>query len=40
MKKVLLTLIMGMFAVAGFSQLRWDVKFGMNFGNMTKLDNS
>lgn len=40
MKKVLLTLLLGMFAIAGFSQLRWDVKFGMNFGNMTKMDDS
>ena len=29
-----------MVAVCGFSQLRWDVKFGMNFSNMTKLDDS
>ena len=29
-----------MVAAVGFSQLRWDVKFGMNFSNMTKLDDS
>ena len=29
-----------MIAVCGFSQLRWDVKFGMNFSNMTKLKES
>ena len=38
MKKLLLTLALGMVAVFGFSQVRWDVKFGMNFSNMTKLD--
>lgn len=40
MKKVLLTLLLGMFAIAGFSQPRWDVKFGMDFGNMTQMDDS
>lgn len=35
MKKLLLTVLFGMFAVAGFSQLRWDAKFGMNFSNLT-----
>lgn len=25
-----------MFAVAGFSQVKWDARFGMNFSNMTK----
>ena len=29
-----------MVAAVGFSQLRWDVKFGMNFSNATKLDDS
>ena len=38
MKKLLLTLALGMVAVFGFSQVRWDVKFGMNFSNQTKLD--
>ena len=36
MKKLLLTLALGMVAVFGFSQVRWDVKFGMNFSNQTK----
>ena len=40
MKKLFLTLVLGMVAAVGFSQLRWDVKFGMNFSNMTKLDDS
>lgn len=31
MKKFLMTVVLGMFAVAGFSQVKWDVKFGMNF---------
>ena len=29
-----------MVAAVGFSQLRWDVKFGMNFSNATKLDDT
>ena len=36
MKKFLMTAVLGMFALAGFSQVKWDVKFGMNFSNMTK----
>lgn len=36
MKKFLMTVVLGMFAVAGFSQVKWDAKFGMNFSNMTK----
>lgn len=36
MKKFLMTVVLGMFAVAGFSQVKWDVKFGMNFSNATK----
>lgn len=40
MKKLLLTLVLGMVAVFGFSQVRWDVKFGMNFSNQTKSDDS
>lgn len=40
MKKLFLTLALGMVAAVGFSQLRWDVKFGMNFSNMTKMDDS
>ena len=27
-----------MFAIAGFSQVKWDARFGMNFSNQTKLD--
>lgn len=38
MKKFLMTAILGMFALAGFSQVKWDAKFGMNFSNMTKYD--
>lgn len=40
MKKFLLTALLGMFAVAGFSQVKWDARFGMNFSNMTKMDES
>lgn len=40
MKKLFLTLALGMVAAVGFSQLRWDVKFGMNFSNATKLDDT
>ncbi|MDM8209000.1 porin family protein [Bacteroides gallinaceum] len=40
MKKLLLTLALGMVAVFGFSQVRWDVKFGMNFSNQTKSDDA
>lgn len=36
MKKFLMTVVLGMFALAGFSQVKWDVKFGMNFSNATK----
>lgn len=36
MKKFLMTVVLGMFALAGFSQVKWDAKFGMNFSNMTK----
>lgn len=39
MKKFLMTAVLGMFALAGFSQVKWDAKFGMNFSNMTKVDN-
>lgn len=37
MKKFLMTAVLGMFALAGFSQVKWDVKFGMNFSNATKM---
>lgn len=40
MKKFLMTAVLGMFALAGFSQVKWDAKFGMNFSNMTKTDES
>lgn len=36
MKKFLMTAVLGMFALAGFSQVKWDAKVGMNFSNMTK----
>lgn len=38
MKKYLLTVLLGVFAIAGFSQVKWDARFGMNFSNQTKLD--
>ena len=40
MKKFLMTAVLGMFALAGFSQVKWDAKVGMNFSNMTKLDDA
>lgn len=40
MKKFLMTAVLGMFALAGFSQVKWDAKVGMNFSNMTKIDES
>lgn len=38
MKKLLLTLVLGMFAVAGFSQLTWDAHLGMTMNNYTKVE--
>lgn len=38
MKKFLMTAVLGMFALAGFSQVKWDAKVGMNFSNMTKAE--
>lgn len=38
MKKYLLTAVFGMFALAGFSQLKWDAKVGMSMSNITKVD--
>lgn len=35
MKKFLLTAVLGMFALAGFSQVKWDVKAGMSMSNLT-----
>lgn len=40
MKKFLMTAVLGMFALAGFSQVKWDAKFGMNFSNMTKFEDT
>ncbi|WP_304153839.1 porin family protein [Phocaeicola plebeius] len=38
MKKFLMTAVLGMFALAGFSQVKWDARVGMNFSNMTKAE--
>ena len=38
MKKFLLTAVLGMFALAGFSQLKWDAKVGMSMTNITQVD--
>ena len=35
MKKFLLTAVLGMFALAGFSQVKWDAKVGMSMTNLT-----
>lgn len=40
MKKFLMTAVLGMFALAGFSQVKWDAKVGMNFSNVTKYDDA
>lgn len=40
MRKLLLTCMLAVVAIVGYSQLRWDVKFGMNFSNMTKFDDA
>lgn len=40
MKKFLMTAVLGMFALAGFSQVKWDAKVGMNFSNMTKFEDT
>lgn len=40
MKKFLMTAVLGMFALAGFSQVKWDAKVGMNFSNMTKAEDT
>ncbi len=40
MKKFLLTAVLGMFALAGFSQVKWDVKAGMSMSNMTETTDS
>ena len=38
MKKLLLTAVLGMSALVGFSQVRWDAKVGMSMSNLTKID--
>lgn len=38
MKKFLMTAVLGMFALAGFSQVKWDARVSMNFSNMTKAE--
>lgn len=40
MKKWVLTVLFGMIALAGFSQIRWNAEFGMTLSNMTKLDDA
>ena len=40
MKKLVLTMLFGLIALAGYSQARWDVQFGMNFSNITKADDA
>ena len=35
-----MTAVLGMFALAGFSQVKWDARVGMNFSNMTKFENT
>lgn len=37
MKKFFMTAILAMFALAGFSQARWDARVGVNFSNVTKV---
>lgn len=38
MKKILLGTIISLVSLAGYSQVRWDVKAGMSMSNMTQLD--
>lgn len=33
-----MTAILAMFALVGFSQVKWDARVGVNFSNMTKVD--
>lgn len=35
-----MTAVLAMFALAGFSQAKWDVRVGVNFSNMTKAENT
>lgn len=39
MKKFLLmTIVLAMYALAGFSQIKWDGRVGVNFSNLTKVE--
>lgn len=38
MKKFFMMAILVMFALAGFSQAKWDVRVGVNFSNMTQTE--
>lgn len=38
MKKFLLTAVLGMFALAGFSQMTWNAKLGMSMTNLSNTD--
>lgn len=38
MKKFLLTAVLGMFALAGFSQMTWNAKVGMSMTNLSNTD--
>lgn len=40
MKKLVLTVLFGMIALVGFSQVRWDAQFGVNFSNITQDDDA
>lgn len=40
MKKFLMTAVLAMFALTGFSQVKWDGRFGVNFSNMTKAEDT
>ncbi len=40
MKKLVLTVLLGMTTLVGFSQIRWDAKLGMSMSNLTKIDPS
>lgn len=40
MKKFVLTVLFGMVALAGFSQMRWNIRGGMNFSSLTRDDNA
>lgn len=40
MKKLVLTTVMALFALTGFSQIKWDARVGMSMSNVTKMDES